>query len=385
MAESRALGDEEKALDAEADAPRPRGARPAAAHPEHAGGRRPRRRRRGRQRRAAHRGLRPGRLRRPPAGAPLGHRQPSSASSTSSGPPRSPARCSRCTGAGAPGCCGRMVQLSLDRNADAYEEIRPPTLVRTDTMVSTGHLPKFADEAYHIERDDLWAIPTAEVPLTSLHRDEVLDEADLPLRYTAYTSCFRREAGSAGRDTRGPAAGPRVRQGRAPRRRPGRRPGDRLPGGRARPQRGPPARPRPRLPGARPLHRRPRGVRRSHLGHRGLRARACDLWLEVSLGVVVRATTRPAGPSIRLRRRPAARAPRCATPSTARPWAGPARWPPTSRPTASPTARSPSCPPSRATWAAPPASVVAAAEGAGLPAHLTSGRRLAWLPACTPH
>ena len=96
-----------------------------------------------------------------------------------------------------------MVQLSLDRNADAYEEIRPPTIVRTDTMISTGHLPKFEDEAYHMERDDLWAIPTAEVPLTSLHRDEVLDEADLPLRYTAYTSCFRREAGAAGRDTRG--------------------------------------------------------------------------------------------------------------------------------------------------------------------------------------
>jgi seryl-tRNA synthetase len=96
-----------------------------------------------------------------------------------------------------------LVQLSLDRNADAYEEVRPPTLVLTDTMVSTGHLPKFADEAYHVERDDLWAIPTAEVPLTSLHRDEILDEADLPLRYTAYTSCFRREAGSAGKDTRG--------------------------------------------------------------------------------------------------------------------------------------------------------------------------------------
>ena len=96
-----------------------------------------------------------------------------------------------------------MVQLSLDRNADAYEEIRPPTLVRTDTMISTGHLPKFEDDAYHMERDDLWAIPTAEVPLTSLHRDEILAAGDLPLRYTAHTSCFRREAGSAGRDTRG--------------------------------------------------------------------------------------------------------------------------------------------------------------------------------------
>ena len=96
-----------------------------------------------------------------------------------------------------------MVQLSLDRNGDAYEEIRPPTVVRTDTMVSTGHLPKFVDDAYHVERDDLWLIPTAEVPLTSLGRDEILDEADLPLRFMAYTSCYRREAGSAGRDTRG--------------------------------------------------------------------------------------------------------------------------------------------------------------------------------------
>ena len=96
-----------------------------------------------------------------------------------------------------------MVQLSLDRNSDAYEEVRPPTLVRTETMVSTGHLPKFDEDAYHIERDDLWAIPTAEVPLTSLHGDEVLDGAQLPLRYTAHTSCFRREAGSAGKDTRG--------------------------------------------------------------------------------------------------------------------------------------------------------------------------------------
>src|SRR3546814_2502633 len=78
-----------------------------------------------------------------------------------------------------------MVQLSLDRNADAYEEIRPPTVVRTDTMISTGHLPKFDEEAYHIERDDLWAIPTAEVPLTSLHRDEIVTEAELPLRYAA--------------------------------------------------------------------------------------------------------------------------------------------------------------------------------------------------------
>jgi seryl-tRNA synthetase len=96
-----------------------------------------------------------------------------------------------------------LCQAALDRNSDAFEEVRPPTLVLTDTMVSTGHLPKFVDEAYHLERDDLWAIPTAEVPLTSLARDEILAEADLPMRLMAYTPCFRREAGSAGRDTRG--------------------------------------------------------------------------------------------------------------------------------------------------------------------------------------
>ena len=96
-----------------------------------------------------------------------------------------------------------LCQLALDRNADAYEEIRPPTLVRTDTMIATGHLPKFSEEGYHIERDDLWAIPTAEVPLTSLARGEILDAAQLPMRLMAYTPCFRREAGAAGRDTRG--------------------------------------------------------------------------------------------------------------------------------------------------------------------------------------
>ncbi|GAC1538574.1 MAG: serine--tRNA ligase [Acidimicrobiales bacterium] len=94
-----------------------------------------------------------------------------------------------------------LCQLALDRNADAFEEIRPPTFVRTDTMISTGHLPKFVDEAYHVERDDLWAIPTAEVPLTSLGRDEILE--GLPIRLMAHTSCYRREAGAAGRDTRG--------------------------------------------------------------------------------------------------------------------------------------------------------------------------------------
>ena len=96
-----------------------------------------------------------------------------------------------------------LTSFALDRHTDAYEEIRPPTFVLTDTMISTGHLPKFSEEAYHLERDDLWAIPTAEVPLTSMHRGEVLDESVLPLRFTAVTPCFRREAGAAGRDTRG--------------------------------------------------------------------------------------------------------------------------------------------------------------------------------------
>lgn len=96
-----------------------------------------------------------------------------------------------------------LTSLALDRHAGSYEEIRPPTLVLTDTMVSTGHLPKFADDAYHVERDDLWAIPTAEVPLTSMHRGELLDEDELPVRLTALTPCYRREAGAAGRDTRG--------------------------------------------------------------------------------------------------------------------------------------------------------------------------------------
>jgi seryl-tRNA synthetase len=96
-----------------------------------------------------------------------------------------------------------LTAFAIDRHSPAYEEIRPPTVVLTETMTSTGHLPKFADDAYHLERDDLWLIPTAEVPLTSLHRGEILDESQLPLRFTAATACYRREAGSAGRDTRG--------------------------------------------------------------------------------------------------------------------------------------------------------------------------------------
>jgi len=102
-----------------------------------------------------------------------------------------------------------LTQWALDRHTgdpgpgSVWEEVRPPTLVKTATMVATGHLPKFEEDMYHLERDDLWAIPTAEVPLTSLARDEILGPAELPLKLTAYTPCFRREAGSAGRDTRG--------------------------------------------------------------------------------------------------------------------------------------------------------------------------------------
>ncbi len=96
-----------------------------------------------------------------------------------------------------------LCQYALDQNADAFEEIRPPSLVTTATLTATGQLPKFADDAFFIERDDLWCIPTAESPLTSIHSVEVLAENVLPLRYMAYTPCYRREAGSAGRDTRG--------------------------------------------------------------------------------------------------------------------------------------------------------------------------------------
>jgi seryl-tRNA synthetase len=96
-----------------------------------------------------------------------------------------------------------LCQYALDRNADAHEEIRPPTLVSSATLTATGQLPKFADDAFAIERDDLWCIPTAEVPLTSIYAGEILDEGELPKRFMAYTPCYRREAGSAGRDTRG--------------------------------------------------------------------------------------------------------------------------------------------------------------------------------------
>lgn len=96
-----------------------------------------------------------------------------------------------------------LTTFAMNHHSDAYEEIRPPTLALTETMISTGHLPKSADDMYEIARDGLWAIPTGEVPLTSLRRGEILDEAEMPIRLTAQTNCFRREAGSAGKDTRG--------------------------------------------------------------------------------------------------------------------------------------------------------------------------------------
>ena len=86
-----------------------------------------------------------------------------------------------------------------------YQEVIPPYLVNADSMFGTGQLPKFEQDLFKVPHGDsfLYLIPTAEVPLTSLHRDEILEEANLPLRYTAYTPCFRREKMSAGRDVRG--------------------------------------------------------------------------------------------------------------------------------------------------------------------------------------
>ena len=93
--------------------------------------------------------------------------------------------------------------LDVKTREQGYLEIIPPLMVSTETATSTGHLPKNADTMYHDAEDDFWFIPTAEVPLTSLHRDETLDESSLPIYMTAYTPCFRREKMSAGRDVRG--------------------------------------------------------------------------------------------------------------------------------------------------------------------------------------
>ena len=93
--------------------------------------------------------------------------------------------------------------LEVHTTEHGYEELRVPYLVTSETMTGTGQLPKFATEAYRVEGEDLWLIPTAEVPVTNLHRDELLDASRLPIRYTAYSPCFRSEAGAAGKDTRG--------------------------------------------------------------------------------------------------------------------------------------------------------------------------------------
>lgn len=93
--------------------------------------------------------------------------------------------------------------LDVHVTEHGYQELRVPYLVTRESMMGTGQLPKFADESYLSERDDLWLIPTAEVPVTNLHRDDILTGDQLPLKYTAYSPCFRREAGAAGKDTRG--------------------------------------------------------------------------------------------------------------------------------------------------------------------------------------
>jgi seryl-tRNA synthetase len=94
-----------------------------------------------------------------------------------------------------------MLDLHIEQHG--YAEIYPPYLVRSEALIGTGQLPKFAENQYHDEPSDLWMIPTAEVPVTNMHRDEILEPGTLPLDYVAYSACFRREQFSGGRDTRG--------------------------------------------------------------------------------------------------------------------------------------------------------------------------------------
>ena len=98
-----------------------------------------------------------------------------------------------------------LINFMLDTHTKqhGYTEFSPPFMVNRATMTGTGQLPKFEEDMYRLKDDDLFLVPTAEVPITNLHRDEVLKEEDLPLKYTAYTPCFRREAGSYGKDTKG--------------------------------------------------------------------------------------------------------------------------------------------------------------------------------------
>ncbi|MFH0790380.1 MAG: serine--tRNA ligase, partial [Candidatus Omnitrophota bacterium] len=93
--------------------------------------------------------------------------------------------------------------LDLHTQKHGYREIFPPFLVNRASMTGTGQLPKLEDDMYRLKDDDLFLIPTAEVPVTNIHRDEILNEEDLPVYYAAYSACFRREAGSYGKDTKG--------------------------------------------------------------------------------------------------------------------------------------------------------------------------------------
>jgi seryl-tRNA synthetase len=97
-----------------------------------------------------------------------------------------------------------LIQFMLDRQIQAgYVEVIPPFLINSQSLTASGQLPKFAEESFKCDRDDLWLTPTAEVPVTNLYRDEILSAEELPIHHCAYTPCFRREAGSYGRDTRG--------------------------------------------------------------------------------------------------------------------------------------------------------------------------------------
>ena len=97
-----------------------------------------------------------------------------------------------------------LISFMLDRHiAAGYTEVLPPILINSASLTASGQLPKFAEESFKCDRDDLWLAPTAEVPVTNLYRDEILNEDQLPIYHCAYTPCFRREAGSYGRDTRG--------------------------------------------------------------------------------------------------------------------------------------------------------------------------------------
>ena len=121
-------------------------------------------------------------------------------------------RGAKISGAGFPVYTGKgarleraLINFMLDTHSSnhGYTEVFPPFMVNRDSLRGTGQWPKFADQVYHMPEDGLYAIPTAEVPVTNLHREEMLDAASLPIAYAAYSACFRREAGSYGKDTRG--------------------------------------------------------------------------------------------------------------------------------------------------------------------------------------